>query len=163
MSEGGYSVRVDAGFGATGDHHVGCSSPDDLCRVSYGIRRGAAGGHHTGDRTGEIVLDRHEAGRHIGNHPGDPRWADSTRSPFIQDHDVLDERAHAAEPGTNHHPGPRRSFLIVGVVEPGICESSAGCHQEELGIAIEPSGVLLVEVVAGVPVGHFGCEPDLLI
>lgn len=159
--EAGDSHGGDGCFAATGHHDVGHVILDQPVGITDGIGgRGACGGD-SGVWSAKLPVDGDISGTGVDHHFGDEKRGDTDRTAIVQRgmlHFDLVQSTHAAP---DEDAVPVR--IALGEIHPGLTDSLIGGCEGELGEAVEPLDLLLlqVEVVGEVEVGNFPAEPDL--
>ncbi len=156
LGECGDAEGRDRGLGSAGDHHVGGATTDQLGTVADGVGGSRAGGDDARDRSQQIVLDRSQPGRHVGDDTRDTGGAHPIRAALVEDGYLLDERAHPTEARPDHHAGPRRLGVVLGVGDPRLFQRLTHRDQEELGEAVDSAHLSLLEVLLRLPAGDLG-------
>ena len=98
----------DRPFAAAGEHHVGDAAADQLPRRADGVRARCARRHGREIGPLQVVADRHQPGRDVGNEHRHEERRDPVRALCEEDLAVLLEGHHPADARPEDRTAPRR-------------------------------------------------------
>ena len=126
---------------------------------AHGVAAGRARGHGREVRAGHPELDGDLPGADVRDAHRDEERADPVGAAQGIRGEAVDQRADAAQPGAQDHPGPLGELALEPLGEPCLVERLARGHEPELDVPVRPAQLLAVEDVARVEVVDLGGEP----